>query len=89
MKKIRLVFFSALLLASSCNKDDVIVDDGPQPPVITLDSDTGIYTVKVGRELTIAPTVEHADDAIVTWTLDNKIVSRQIVYTATWNEVGE
>ena len=42
MKKIRLVFFSALLLASSCNKDDVIVDDGPQPPVITLDSDTGI-----------------------------------------------
>lgn len=90
MKYLRFVLYSAICcIATSCNKDNVIEETVPQLPVITLDSDTGIYTVKVGRELTIAPTVEHADNAIVMWTLDGKIVCRDIAYTAVWNEAGE
>ena len=48
----------------SCNKDDVIEDFTGKAPVITLDSEDGIYTVKVGQELSISPDVEYAEDAI-------------------------
>lgn len=50
----------AALLTTACNKDEVILDDRDHAPVITLDSESGVYTVKTGRELTIAPTVEYA-----------------------------
>lgn len=86
MKKYRIVLISWILISLiSCNKDDVIEENVAQRPVITLDSESGIYTVKVGNELAITPTVEHAEDAIITWTVDGKIVSRDIIYTAVWN----
>ena len=47
----------AALLTTACNKDEVILDDRDHAPVITLDSESGVYTVKTDRELTIAPTV--------------------------------
>lgn len=74
---------------TSCNKDDVIEEEITQVPVITLDSENGIYTVKVGHELTIAPAVQYADDAIIKWTLDGKIVCRELTYTAVWSEIGD
>lgn len=83
------LIFLILISLISCNKDDVIEENVAQAPVITLDSESGIYTVKVGHELTITPTVEHAENAIITWTVDGKIVSRDITYTAVWNEIGE
>lgn len=89
MRIFRLLLFALILVVTSCNKDDVIEMEVLQPPIIALDNETGIYTVKVGHELTISPTVEYTGDAIVTWTLDGKIVGRGITYTETWNEVGE
>ena len=77
----------ALLCNVACNKDDTI--DAPLPPTIALDSETGIYTVKAGAELTVAPTVEHADGAEILWRLDGRIVCRTLVYTAVWEEVGD
>lgn len=78
-----------LVAVTSCNKDDVIEEDIMQKPVITLDSETGIYTVKVGHELTITPEVQHADNAIIKWTLNGKIVCRDLSYTAVWSDVGD
>ncbi|MCS3085412.1 hypothetical protein NXW09_29435 [Bacteroides ovatus] len=49
------MYFCFLLRA--CNKNDVITEEIKQAPIIELDSETGIYTIKVGRELTIAPDI--------------------------------
>ncbi len=64
----------AALLTTACNKDEVILDDRDHAPVITLDSESGVYTVKTGRELTIAPTVEYAEGATYSWIVDGKLV---------------
>lgn len=73
------------ILFASCNKDDVITTVTKQVPVINLDSDTGIYTIKVGRELTIAPTYENADDALYAWTSEGKLLSSEPTLKCTWD----
>ena len=62
-------FFPGLLLIGlclflSCNKDNVIEEDITQKTVISLDSETGINTLKIGHTLTISPTVEHSEGAM-------------------------
>ncbi len=44
------------------------------PPTIALDSESGIYTVKQGREITIAPDYESAEDATYRWTMDGRLL---------------
>lgn len=59
-------------------------------PEITLDSTTGVYTVKVGEELTIAPTYTNVDDKTVySWSLNGVVVSTASSYTFTPQEPGE
>lgn len=92
--KNRLISLSGMLLMvlcllASCNKDDVIEEDIAQKPIITLDSETGIYTLKIGRTLTITPTVEHAERAMYSWLLDGKLVGSEASYTFTARELGE
>ena len=38
-----------------------------QPPVITFDNGTGIYTVKIMKSITITPLVNDATDPVYTW----------------------
>ena len=80
---------AALLLAllASCNKDDVITDGGPKP-VITLDNPDGIYPVKVGKSVTIAPTVEHAEGAVYAWILDDDPAGSGPTFTFTAEQAG-
>ena len=78
-----------MLALSSCNKDDVIEENSPVAPVITLDSETGIYTVKSGRELTISPVYEHADKALYVWSVDGKIVGDEPSLVFREEKVGE
>lgn len=77
MKRIPLLslVFLLTLLFTSCNKDDVIEDPTGKIPIIALDNDNGIYSVKVGHELTITPEVRNADGAIFTWLINGKLVS--------------
>ncbi len=82
------LFLIAACLLSSCNKDDEIEEDIAQKPVITLDSETGVYTLKVGRTLTITPTVEHAEGARYSWLLDGAVVGTEASYTFTARELG-
>lgn len=83
------VILTLALIALSCNKDGVIVAEGGVPE-ITLDSTTGIYTVRVGEELTIAPTYKNVDDSTAySWAIDGVVVSVADSYTFTPQAAGE
>ena len=65
MNRIRFSCFALLAAAAvACNKDDIITREEAQAPVIAFDVNTGVYTAKVGREFTIAPTDEYVDRAV-------------------------
>ena len=49
------LFLSVIFI--SCNKDEVIET---QSPGITFGEESGVYTVKTGRSITITPTVSNA-----------------------------
>lgn len=83
-----LLFLALVLAMTSCNKDDVI-EDNSLKPVITLDDDTGVYTVKTGCELTIRPTVENAEGATYSWIIDDEVVSTGPELTVKYDEVQE
>lgn len=79
-------FFSLLILAffafTACNIDEEITTE--LPPEIILDSQTGIYNIKVGRTIRIKPTFKNADNAEYRWTSGNDIISTDpyLEYTA-------
>lgn len=66
----------AVLLSAGCSQSEG-EDPLPAPPVITLDSETAIYTVKAGREIEIRPTYENADDATFAWRMDGELLGDQ------------
>ncbi len=49
-------------------------------PEIRLEDQDGIYTLKVGNTLTLAPQVRYAQDAVYAWTMDGNMVSTKTVY---------
>lgn len=67
-----LATLAILLLAgcTECGPEEPL----PEPPVITLDSPTSVYTVKAGREIEICPRYENAGEATFTWRLDNEVL---------------
>lgn len=78
---------TALLGASvvmpSCNKDDFV--ETQDKPSISLDSPTGVYTVKAGRTLTIAPSYSNSIGASYLWEDDEgRVLSRdpQLVFVS-------
>ncbi len=73
---------------ASCNKDDVITEED-RMPVIELDSPTGAYTVKTGRELLIQPSYSCVENALYVWTIDGKIVGDAPEYLFSSEELGE
>lgn len=88
MKRFTTLLLTAALVAAlaACNRNGVIT---VQPePVITLDSPDGIYTVKAGRGITIAPTVENGDGAAFEWILDGTTVGTDPTYTFTMQQAG-
>ncbi len=79
----RLLYILLLLpLLLSCNIDEVIEGAKPQ---IELDSATGIYTVKQGRELRIAPRYTNVEGATFVWSIEGVEVchERAFVFDAT------
>lgn len=76
-------------LLIACNKDDLVIDESNQKPVIELDNETGIYTIKKGQKLTITPTYKYAEDALFAWTIDGKLISSGPTLTYSWPESGE
>ena len=82
------IFLSVMVVvASSCNIDEEITT--ALPPKIYLDSNTGVYTAKVGRELEIAPNYENTEDATYRWTIDGKLVGNEPSLRFKREECGE
>lgn len=72
----------------SCNRDNFIEADVMKPQII-LDSEYGVYEVKVGAELTISPEFRNLDGGSVSWNMDGVVVCREREWTAVWPEQGE
>ncbi len=80
------VMVGAMLI--SCNRD-VLIEASGQKPQIILDSEYGVYEVKVGGELTISPEYKNLDGGNIIWDLEGEIVCRTQSWTAVWPEKGE
>lgn len=71
MKKFVVIMcIAAVTLA--CNMVGVI--EAPRTPQIELDSSSGVYSVKVGRELVISPSYLYNEGATYSWTIDGVVV---------------
>ncbi|MDR1203276.1 MAG: cell surface protein [Tannerellaceae bacterium] len=80
------IVFCCLVVLVSCTNDN---EEDNLPPKISFDSAEPIYTVKVGKVLTITPTISNAgNDAVYTWKIDGKIVSRESSLTYQSDEIG-
>ena len=87
MKKFLLLFSIAVFLFS-CNKDEEISQDVTVPPVIELDSEDGIYVVKIGKEVVIEPTYQNVDYAVYSWKCNGRIISDEPQLRYTFDECG-
>ena len=71
----------------SCNIDEELT--AALPPEIVLDSETGIYTVKQGREIVIAPSYKSAEGATYCWTMEGEVLGTSSSLSFVREEVGE
>ena len=76
-----------VVIASSCNIDEEIT--ASLPPKIYLDSDSGVYTVKQGREVIIAPSYENAEGATYSWRMDGRLIGNDASLAFMRESVGE
>ncbi len=76
-----------VVIASSCNIDEEITTS--LPPKIYLDSDSGIYTVKQGREVIIAPSYDNVEGATYSWRMDGRLIGNDASLAFMREAVGE
>ncbi len=76
-----------VVIASSCNIDEEITTS--LPPKIILDSKSGVYTVKQGREVVIAPSYENAEGATYSWKMDGRLIGNDASLAFMRESVGE
>ena len=86
MKVFRFLFLSVVMvIASSCNRDEVITTLLPE---IILEGD-GVYSVRVGEEIRLAPEYRNAEGATFEWRIDNNVVGTERAYVFQATEAGE
>lgn len=83
------LFFAVTFFTYGCNKDGFVEEKIPLKPVIELDSEAGVYVVKVGREFQIAPSYQNVDGAVYSWVYDGKIISYDPVLRYTFDVPGD
>lgn len=74
-----------MLLSPSCNFFNKITDE---PPVITFDNGTGVYSAKVNERLTITPVVSNAIKPKYVWVRDGETVAESLSYEFVSDTVG-
>lgn len=73
---------------TSCKRDDF--DNIRKAPTITFEQPDGIYVVKIGRTITIEPTIKNDEDAFYIWTTsDGEIIGRDKKLTYSWDKNGQ
>lgn len=86
-KVLEFLFLSvAVVTASSCNIDEVVT--APPAPEIILE-DGGIYSVKVGAEVRLAPEYKNVEDATFEWSIAGEVVCTERAYIYTAESIGE
>ena len=87
-KVLDLIILSVMVvISSSCNIDEEITT--ALPPKIVLDSENGIYTVKQGREVIIAPSYDNAEGATYSWRMDGRLIGNDASLAFMREAVGE
>ena len=87
-KVLDLIILSVMVvISSSCNIDEEITT--ALPPKIVLDSENGIYTVKQGREVIIAPSYYNAEGATYSWRMDGRLIGNDASLAFMREAVGE
>jgi hypothetical protein len=83
------MLMAASFLAAACGEDTHA--DPTAPPAIALDSESGIYSVKAGRTLRLAPVVTRAVNPSYRWTTtaDGTELGRTAVYEFTAADAGQ
>ena len=74
-----------MVIASSCNRDEVITAILPE---IIIEGD-GVYSVKVGEEIRLAPEYRNAEGAKFEWRINNDVVGTERAYVFQATEAGE
>lgn len=74
-----------MVIASSCNRDEVITAILPE---IIIEGD-GVYSVKVGEEIRLAPEYRNAEGAKFEWRIDEEVVGTERAYVFVAEEAGE
>ena len=87
MKRVLDILFLSvvMIVASSCNRDEVITI---LPPEIIVEG-SGEYCVKVGEEIRLAPEYRQADGATFEWMIDGEVVGTEPDYIYRAEAVGE
>ncbi len=85
MKKL---FFLAVTIFAfcSCNIDEEFTIENPK---IILDNESGIYSTKVGRTITISPRYENAENAVFTWSINDSVIATTPTLQFCSNTLGE
>lgn len=83
------IMVCTLSLLIACNKDGNITQTTPEPPTIDMGNHTGIYTVKIGDQITITPTYKNANEASYTWKIGQTVVGTSPSYTFKAEELKE
>ncbi|MFV0554400.1 MAG: PKD-like domain-containing protein [Mangrovibacterium sp.] len=78
MKKLFFSMTMVMLLFAAC--EDTLEDKTPNPPTVSLAYENGLYEVKVGKTITIAPKIEGAINPYCVWKMDGKIVSQDSIF---------
>lgn len=82
--------FTLVIIAmmTSCNRDNSFGFDGKKPEII-LDNEYGIYSVKVGHRLTVAPEFTGiASGGDVSWIADGKVIGHGLSWSGIMEETG-
>ena len=89
MRKVLDLLYLCVIVAisSSCNIDEEITT--ALPPKIVLDSETGVYTVKLGREIVITPGYESAEDATYSWVMEGEVIGTESSLSFTGEKLGK
>jgi len=86
MRRTDYIFLAVtLVLACSCNWNEVIDDVKKMPPEIMLDNPSAVYSMTAGELLTVSPSYKYVEDASYSWSIDDVVISTDPVlhYTDT------
>lgn len=70
MKK-SLFLFVVITVFCSCNIDE---EFSVYSPKIIFENDVNVYSVKIGRTITISPRYENAENAVFTWSINDSVI---------------